>query len=200
MPERPEVAGPEHVLRRIDASIQVHEALKGKVDLLRGLASIWVQALARGNQILFFGNGGSAADAQHWACELSGRFYLERKPIAAQALTVNTSAMTAIANDYSYDEVFARQLEATGRAGDVAVAISTSGNARSVLRAAVKARELGLVTMGFTGRGGGALRSEVDHWLAIDSDDTPRIQEGHELVGHILCELTEQALFGGGTS
>ncbi|MFN8548576.1 MAG: SIS domain-containing protein [Candidatus Eisenbacteria bacterium] len=145
--------------------------------------------------MLFFGNGGSAADAQHWACELSGRFYLERKPVPAQALTVNSSNLTAIANDYGYDEVFIRQLEGVGKRGDVAVGISTSGNSVSVIKALKKARELGLVTMGFTGRSGGEMRSLVDHWLGIDSTDTPRIQEGHELAGHLVCELTERALF-----
>lgn len=186
----------DHIRARIEQSIAVQQALVGAAPLLERMAMAWTAAIRAGNQVLLFGNGGSAADAQHWACELAGRFYLERKPVAAQALCVNTSALTAIANDYSYDEVFSRQLEAVARKGDVAVGISTSGNSASVWKALARARELGLVTMGFTGRKGGVLKEYSDYWLAIDSEDTPRIQEGHELAGHIVCELTERELFG----
>jgi len=185
----------DEVVARIEESIRVHRALSEQAELLRSMAGEWTAAIRRGNQILFFGNGGSAADAQHWACELSGRFYLDRRPVPAQALTVNSSNLTAIANDYGYDEVFARQLEGVGRSGDVAVGISTSGNSVSVIKALRSARALGMITMGFTGRTGGEMRALVDHWLGIDSTDTPRIQEGHELAGHLICELTERELF-----
>ena len=186
----------EEVVARIEESIRVHQTLIDQAEQIRSMAATWTEAIRRGNQILFFGNGGSAADAQHWACELSGRFYLERKSVPAQALTVNSSNLTAIANDYAYDEVFARQLEGVGKKGDVAVGISTSGNSVSVIKALEKARELGLVTQGFTGRSGGRMRELVDQWFGVDSTDTPRIQEGHELAGHLICELTERALFG----
>lgn len=181
---------------RIREAARVQASLLASAPLIEEMARVWTAAIRAGNQVLLFGNGGSAADAQHWACELAGRFYLERRPVAAQALTVNSSALTAIANDYSYDEVFARQLEGAARPGDVAVGISTSGNSRSVILALEKARALGLSTMAFTGRGGGRMKALADHWLGIDSTDTPRIQEGHELAGHLVCELTERALFG----
>jgi D-sedoheptulose 7-phosphate isomerase len=186
----------EEIRRRIEESIRVKKALADQAPLLRTLAELWTEAIRADRKVIFFGNGGSAADAQHMVCELAGRFYLERKPVAAVALTVNTSSLTAIANDYSFDVVFSRQLEGIGRPGDVAVAISTSGNSPNVLQAVKKARELGLTTVGFTGRGGGKLKDLVDHWLAIDAEETPRIQEGHLLAGHIVCELTERELFG----
>lgn len=181
---------------QIAASIQVKEALRAEAPRLRELALLWVEAIRRGNQIFFFGNGGSASDAQHLVCELAGRFYLDRKPLPVTALTVNTSSLTAIANDYGYDEVFARQLEGLARPGDVAVGISTSGNSPNVIRALETARRLEVVTVGFTGRSGGRMRALCDQWLGIDSEETPRIQEGHILAGHIVCELTERELFG----
>lgn len=180
---------------RIAESVRVHQSLLLREDDIRTWAEIWTDSIRGGGHIYLFGNGGSAADAQHWACELSGRFYLDRKPLPATALTVNTSALTAIANDYSYDEVFSRQLEAVARAGDVAVGISTSGNSGSVVRALESARRGGLVAMALTGRGGGAAKTAAEHWIGIDSDDTPRVQEGHELIGHLICEWVERALF-----
>lgn len=181
---------------RIEESIRVKTALLEQAETMGRIAQAWIDAIRAGNQVIFFGNGGSAADAQHMVCELAGRFYLERKPVAAVSLTVNTSSLTAIGNDYSFDVVFSRQLEGAARAGDVAVGLSTSGNSRNVVLALESARRLGLVTVGFTGRGGGRVREMVDHWLAIDSEETPRIQEGHILAGHIICELTERELFG----
>ncbi|HUB01922.1 MAG TPA: D-sedoheptulose 7-phosphate isomerase, partial [Terriglobales bacterium] len=149
-----------------------------------------------GNKILFFGNGGSAADAQHLAAELSGRFLKERRSLPGLALTTNTSVLTAIGNDYSFDEVFARQVRGIGSGGDIAFAITTSGNSPNVLRAVEAAREKGLVTIGLTGGTGEKLRKAVEMCICIPSDETPRIQEGHILTGHILCELIEEALFG----
>ena len=159
-------------------------------------AQAMTKRLRVGNKILFFGNGGSAADAQHLAAELSGRFLKERKSLPGLALTTNTSVLTAIGNDYSFDDVFARQVEGIGSTGDVAFAISTSGNSPNVLRAVETARAKGLVTVGLTGRTGGKMAKAVEICICIPSDQTPRIQEGHILTGHILCELMEEELFG----
>jgi D-sedoheptulose 7-phosphate isomerase len=185
---------------RIRESVRVKEALLGEADLISEMSRIVAECLKAGGKVLFFGNGGSAADAQHLACELSGRFYLDRPSLPAISLSVNTSSLTAIANDYGYDQVFSRQLEGLAHKGDVAVGISTSGDSANVLRAVEKAKELGLITFGFAGRTGGALKDKADHCLLVDSDETPRIQEAHILAGHILCELVERELFGGGSS
>jgi D-sedoheptulose 7-phosphate isomerase len=159
------------------------------------VADAMTKCLRSGNKILFFGNGGSAADAQHLAAELSGRFLKERRSLSGCALTTNSSVLTAIGNDYSFDEVFARQVEGMGSSGDVAFGISTSGNSPNVLRALKVAGEKGLVTMGLTGRNGGKLPEAVDYCICIPSDQTPRIQEAHILTGHTLCELIEETLF-----
>lgn len=152
-------------------------------------------ALRAGNKILFAGNGGSAADAQHWAGELVSRFYYDRPGLAAVALTTDSSILTAIGNDYGYDYIFARQIEALGREGDVFVAISTSGNSPNILRAAEVARARHVHVIGFTGRSGGKLAGMCDICFRIPSDETPRIQEGHEFVGHVLCALIEAQMF-----
>ena len=143
---------------------------------------------------MFCGNGGSAADAQHLAAELMGRFMIDRAPLPAMALTVNSSAMTAIANDYSYEEVFDRQLRGIGRSGDVLVAISTSGNSGNVVRAIEAAREINILTIGLTGESGGRMGNLCDICIRVPSASTPRIQEMHIAVGHCLCELVEAAL------
>jgi D-sedoheptulose 7-phosphate isomerase len=160
------------------------------------VADAMSKCLRSGNKILFFGNGGSAADAQHLAAELSGRFLRERASLSGWALTTNSSVLTAIGNDYSFDDVFARQVQGMGSPGDVAFAISTSGNSPNVLRAVDAAREKRLATVGLTGRTGGKLAGAVDYCICIPSDQTPRIQEAHILTGHILCELVEETLFG----
>jgi len=154
-------------------------------------AGVIAAALLKGNKILLCGNGGSAADAQHLAAELVGKYYLQRKALPALALTTNSSCVTAIGNDYSFDKVFARQVEAFGVPGDVAVGISTSGNSPNVLHALAAAKSMGLATVGFAGRTGGRLASLVDLCLKVPSDDTPRIQEGHITIGHIICEMVE---------
>lgn len=159
------------------------------------VAAAMTNCLRSGNKILFFGNGGSAADAQHLAAELSGRFLKERKSLSGWALTTNSSVLTAIGNDYSFDDVFARQVQGIGSPNDLAFGISTSGNSLNVLRALSVAREKSLVTVGLTGRTGGKLPSAVDHCICIPSDQTPRVQEAHILTGHILCELIEETLF-----
>jgi D-sedoheptulose 7-phosphate isomerase len=151
-------------------------------------------ALRNGHKVLFFGNGGSAADAQHLAAELTGRFLRERRSLPGLALSTNTSAVTAIGNDYGYDEVFARPLSGIGAAGDIAFGLSTSGNSPNVLRAMQVAKEKQMVTVGLSGRAG-KLCAQVDHAICIPCDATPRIQEAHILTGHILCEIIETELF-----
>jgi D-sedoheptulose 7-phosphate isomerase len=153
-------------------------------------------ALRHGNKIIFCGNGGSAADAQHLAAELVGRYLIDRAPLPALALTVDTSALTAIANDYSFDEVFARQLGGVGQAGDVLVAISTSGNSKNVLRAIAVAREKGIKTVGLTGQSGGQMRQLCDICICVPSDSTNHIQEMHIAVGHVICGAVERRLAG----
>jgi len=180
-------------LRLADA-LAVHQALLTLGEPLTRAADALVNAFRHGHKALFFGNGGSAADAQHLAAELVGRYYHDRRALPALALTTNSSAVTAIANDYGYAAIFARQIEALGSAGDVAVAISTSGNSPNVLEAVRIAKARGLVTIGMTGKDGGALHDAVDHLVAVPSTDTPRIQEAHILVGHIWCELIEASL------
>ena len=145
-------------------------------------------------KVLFCGNGGSASDAQHLAAELSGRFYRERKPLFAEALHVNSSFLTAVSNDYGFEMAYARMVEAAGRRGDVLLAISTSGNSENILRAAQQAKEQGMLVIGLTGKTGGKLAEMVDILLNVPSSDTPRIQEAHILIGHILCEWTEAAI------
>jgi D-sedoheptulose 7-phosphate isomerase len=154
-------------------------------------------SVASGGKVLIFGNGGSAADAQHIAAELVNRLNFDRPPIAALALTTDTSILTSVGNDTSFDQLFERQVRALGRAGDVALAISTSGNSPNVVRAAEAARALGIKTVGLTGRGGGRLAAIVEVALVVEAESTQRIQETHITVGHILCELVEEALYPG---
>jgi D-sedoheptulose 7-phosphate isomerase len=154
-----------------------------------------VAALRRGNKLMFAGNGGSAADAQHWAGELVSRFYFDRPGLPAIALTTDTSILTAIGNDYGYDYVFARQVEALGSAGDVLLAISTSGNSKNIVRAIGAARAKGIHVIGFTGSAGGAMAELCDICFRMPSSETPKIQEGHEFVGHLLCGLIEHEMF-----
>ncbi len=157
-------------------------------------ASLAAQSLQSGGKLMFCGNGGSAADSQHLAAELTGRFIKDRKPLAALALSTDTSALTCIGNDYSFEEVFARQVQGLGRAGDVLVGISTSGNSRNVIRAVEEARALGVSVIGLLGRDGGALRELCDVAIVVPSQVTARIQESHILIGHTLCGLIEQQL------
>ncbi len=182
---------------RIRDCTSLMQSLLQSSDYLNTVAHVadaMTKCLRSGNNILFFGNGGSAADAQHLAAELNGRFLKERKSLSGWALTTNSSVLTAIGNDYSFDDVFARQIQGIGRPDDVAFAITTSGNSPNVLRAVEVAREHRLVTIGLTGRTGGKLAKAVDRCICIPSDQTPRIQEAHILTGHILCELIEEAV------
>jgi D-sedoheptulose 7-phosphate isomerase len=186
----------QDILRKnIQSSIEVHSRLlEACLPALSGAAEALIAAYRSGHKAIFFGNGGSAADAQHLAAEFVGRYLLERPPLPALALHANTSSVTAIANDYGYDQVFARQLQALAAPGDVAVGISTSGNSRSVLEALAVARKMGVATIGLTGASGGRMREMVDVLIAAPSSETPRIQECHVLVGHALCDAVEQAL------
>ena len=162
---------------------------------LEKIVNVSVNAFKDDKKMLFCGNGGSASDAQHIAAELGGRFYTNRPPLYAEALHVNSSYVTAVANDFGYDEIYARMLEACGRKGDVLVAISTSGNSPNVLKALKKAKALGIKTIGFSGREGGEMNNICDIILKAPSDDTPRIQEAHILFGHIICQLIEEEMF-----
>jgi len=152
-------------------------------------------ALENGNKILFCGNGGSAADAQHLAAEFSGRFYKDRKALPAEALHVNTSYLTAVANDYSYDVVYSRLLEGIGHHGDVIVGLSTSGNSKNIINAFITAKEKNIKRIGFTGQSGGKMAAYCDILINIPSHDTPRIQESHIMIGHIICQLVEENIF-----
>jgi D-sedoheptulose 7-phosphate isomerase len=164
-------------------------------DKVARAAEIIIESVKANGKILIFGNGGSAADAQHIAAELVNRLNYDRPPIAAIALTTDSSILTSIANDSSFDELFERQLRALGRAGDVAIAISTSGNSPNVLRAVEAARALGINTIGLLGRKGGKLAEAVDLALVVEGESTQHIQETHITIGHILCEIIEDALF-----
>jgi D-sedoheptulose 7-phosphate isomerase len=188
------------VEQRIRESVAVKEAFlrdKELVGLIAQVGREWAEVLRAGHRAFLFGNGGSAADAQHMAAELVSRYLRERPGLPVVALTVNTSSLTAIANDYSYDAVFARQLEALGSAGDMAIGISTSGHSRNVLLAIEAAKRKGMTSVGLTGQEGGQLRGLVDWCICVPSRETPRVQESHILIGHILCEIVESQLFEG---
>lgn len=189
-------------MERIRAALRQSADLKSAIladdamlHAIADAASAISNSLRAGGRALFCGNGGSAADAQHLAAELSGRFYYDRPPLDGEALHVNTSYLTAVANDYSYDEIYARLVRARARRGDVVIGLSTSGNSRNIIRALEVAREIGAITVGFTGEGGGKMKALSDHLIAVPSKDTPRIQESHITIGHIICELVESSLF-----
>ncbi len=165
--------------------------------LILEVAHKLARLLDSGGKILFFGNGGSAADAQHMAAELVGRFVSERKALPAMSLSTDTSVLTSLGNDYGFDRIFSRQIEAHGRAGDAVVAISTSGNSANVVEGVRTAKQAGLYTVGWTGATGGRLRDMVDAAFRVPSTETPRIQETHILLGHSLCELIDRQLFPG---
>src|SRR5262245_15437563 len=169
-------------------------ALGKQAEVVEGIARTIADALRAGGKIMFCGNGGSAADAQHLAAEFLGRYLIERNPLPALALNVNASTLTAIGNDYGFDEVFARQVRGLGQPSDILVAISTSGNSRNVLRALEEARALRIATVGLTGEAGGKMLALCDHCVCVPSSRTPRIQEMHIAVGHMICELVEEAL------
>jgi len=182
----------------IGASIAVKQAIMQDANILfkiQQCVDILVEKLCKGQKVLFCGNGGSAADAQHLAAELSGRFYKNRPPLFAEALHVNTSYVTAVANDYSYDQIYARLVTAMGRKEDILIGLSTSGNSSNVVKAMEVARNLGMITIGLTGKKEGLMDRFSDILIKVPSEDTPRIQESQLMIGHIICQLTEEALF-----
>ncbi|MEI6173332.1 MAG: D-sedoheptulose 7-phosphate isomerase [Bacteroidota bacterium] len=186
------------IIESIKESIEVKQKLITNSYLISEIRKVSVActtAFSRGNKVLFCGNGGSAADAQHLAAELSGRFNYDRPPLPSEALHVNTSYLTAVANDYSYDEVYARLLRGMGKEGDVLIGISTSGNSKNIIRAFETARDLRITTVALTGETGGFLAGLSDFMINIPSKDTARIQESHIMVGHIICEQIESTLF-----
>lgn len=183
----------------VSASIDVKSAILQDSDLLQTIQEVTTlitRAFENGNKVLFCGNGGSAADAQHLAAEFSGRFYKDRKPLPSEALHCNSSYLTAVANDYGYDEVYSRMIEGAGRKDDVLIALSTSGNSINITKALQKANEIGMITVGLTGEGGGKMKGICNHLIDVPSNDTPRVQESHIMIGHIICELVEEGLFG----
>lgn len=188
----------EDIKRIIAASIAVKQKLLADESLLKTterVVGLIVNAFKNGNRVYFAGNGGSAADAQHLAAEFSGRFYTDRHALPAEALHCNTSYLTAVANDYSYDEIYARLIEGIANKGDVLVGLSTSGNSKNIVRAFETARKKDVITIGFTGENGGKMKTLSDQLFNVPSNDTPRIQETHILLGHIVCELVERDYF-----
>jgi D-sedoheptulose 7-phosphate isomerase len=188
----------EQIKARLQDSVNLKSSLLGNSELLATVEQITQAIIAcyrHDGKVLWCGNGGSAADAQHLAAELTGRYYHDRPPLFSEALHVNTSYVTAVANDYSYDEIYARLTKAMGRKGDVLIGLSTSGNSANVVNALKVASEIGMITIGFTGEGGGKMKEHCQYLVAIPSKDTPRIQECHMLFGHTICEAVESSLF-----
>jgi len=192
------LTGAALVRRRVEDNLAMSARLLEPelVDRVSEVGERVIEAYQAGNKVILFGNGGSAADAQHLAAEMCGRFLIDRRALPAIALADNVAALTAIGNDYAYADVFARQIEGFGVAGDVAIGISTSGRSENVVRALELAGRRGLVTVALTGETGGRLPEVAELCLCMPSTETPRIQEAHALIGHILCELVESALFG----
>ncbi len=189
---------PSTIHHNLRAAIALKQALLADeeiIALIAEMAAVIIRCYRAGGKVFFCGNGGSAADAQHLAAELSGRYYYDRAPLFAEALHVNTSYITAVANDYSFNDIYARWLTAIGQPGDVLIALSTSGNSPNVIKAVEQGNTNGMVTIGFTGQTGGQLKEICSLLLCIPSTDTPRIQECHMLVGHTVCEIVEATLF-----
>lgn len=188
----------ERIRNLIQQSLDVKKQILENDALLRAVmdsVNVIVSAFEKGNKLLFCGNGGSASDAQHLAAEFSGRFYLDRDALPAEALHCNTSYLTAVANDYSFDVIYSRLIKGIGNKGDVLVGLSTSGNSKNIVNAFEMAKEKGMTTIAFTGSSGGKLKKYADLLINIPSNDTPRIQESHIMVGHIICELVEDVYF-----
>lgn len=186
------------IIRSITESIATKQAILANqplLDTIQSVSNAMVKALKDGKRILWCGNGGSAADAQHLAAELSGRFYYDRPPLNSEAMHCNTSYLTAVANDYGYDLIYARMIDGACKPGDVLVGISTSGNSTNICNAFRKAKELGVITVAMTGETGGKMKEMADYLLNVPSTDTPRIQESHIMIGHIICEIVEAQLF-----
>jgi len=188
----------DQIKKLIEESIEVKNKILSDEGILKKideLTDVAVTALKNNHRIYFCGNGGSAADAQHLAAEFSGRFYLDRDALPAEALHCNTSYLTAVANDYSYDVIYARLVKGLAHKGDVLIGLSTSGNSVNIVKAFETAREKGVITVAFTGAGGGKLKELSDYLFDVPSKNTPRIQESHIMIGHIICQLVEQRYF-----
>ncbi|HMK18135.1 MAG TPA: D-sedoheptulose 7-phosphate isomerase [Chitinophagaceae bacterium] len=188
----------DKIKKIIKASIDTKQSVlqnEGLLKTIEASVDVIVNAFRNGNRVYFCGNGGSAADAQHLAAEFSGRFYTDRKALPAEALHCNTSYLTAVANDYSFDEIYSRLIDGIGEKGDVLVGLSTSGNSPNILKAFNTAKKKEMITVGLTGKSGGEMRTFCDHLINIPSTDTPRIQESHIMVGHIICQLVEEKYF-----
>ena len=188
----------DKIKKIIKSSIDTKQSVLQNESLLKTIAAsvdVIVSAFRNGNRVYFCGNGGSAADAQHLAAEFSGRFYTDRKALPAEALHCNTSYLTAVANDYSFDDIYSRLIDGIGEAGDVLIGLSTSGNSANIVKAFETARKKTMITIGFTGKSGGNMKPLCDHLVNIPSTDTPRIQESHIMVGHIICQLVEEKYF-----
>ncbi len=186
------------IITRLQESIKIKQAILESEeirDAIQTAANVCVDAYKNNNKVLLCGNGGSAADAQHIAAELSGKFYYDRPPLDAEALHVNTSYMTAVANDYSYEEVYSRMVRARGHEGDVIIGISTSGNSPNIVKALKTAKDKGMITIGFSGKVGGRMADHCDILIPVPSEDTPRIQEVHIFIGHLICEIVEKELY-----
>ena len=186
------------IRRNISDSISVKQKLLQNDTILTEITKVVdliVEAFDNGNKLLLCGNGGSAADAQHLAAEFSGRYYLNRPPLHAEALHTDTSFMTAVSNDFSFDEVYARLIQGIGKQGDILIGMSTSGNSKNVIKALEEAKKKNIITIGFTGKTNGNMKPYCDFLINIPSDDTPRIQECHLMLGHAICELVEKELF-----
>lgn len=189
-----------HIQSIITSSIRTKEKILADaefVSLLRVAGEVIASAFKNDRRLYCCGNGGSAADAQHIAAEFTGRFYIDRKPLPAEALHVNTSFLTAVANDYSYDQIYERAIQAHGREGDILIGISTSGNSKNVVLAQKEAQRRGMIVISLTGQSGGMMKESSNFLFNVPSTDTPRIQESHIMLGHILCQLVEESLFGG---
>ena len=188
----------DKIKKIIKSSIDTKQSVLQNEGLLKTIAAsvdAIVNAFRNGNRVYFCGNGGSAADAQHLAAEFSGRFYTNRKALPAEALHCNTSYLTAVANDYSFDDIYSRLIDGIGETGDILIGLSTSGNSANIVKAFETARKKTMITIGFTGKSGGNMKPLCDHLVNIPSTDTPRIQESHIMVGHIICQLVEENYF-----
>lgn len=188
----------EKILQTFETSVKVKQQIISNPDLIRKIETLTqkiIDGYKQNGKVLWCGNGGSAADAQHLAAELSGRYYYDRPPLYSEALHVNTSYITAVANDYSYDEIFARLVKAMIQPQDILIGLSTSGNSKNVINAIAEAKKIGAFTVAFTGESGGLLKDYADLLINVPSKDTPRIQEAHMMIGHTICQLVEEHLF-----
>ena len=191
----------KYIANHLSKSLAITQAIysDGKtIGQIKSVSELIIAAYRRENKTIFAGNGGSASDAQHLACEFVSRFYFDRPGLASIALSINTSILTAIGNDYGYEQLFSRQVQANGRQGDVFIGISTSGNSKNIVEALKACREKGIVTVGFSGEAEGAMDQFCDYSIKAPSRETPRIQEAHILIGHIICAAVEESLFGKG--